>query len=155
MKSKISLLAILSVATILGLGTTASVLADEHPEDLVCVANAGPFFITNDEFANVTVPPGTNCIMLGNFIVHGNFQSNEGGAVGVNGGTVHGDVQIKGSTSANSGAIDTFIGGSLQLEDNDTLLILRNAIVGDLQCKNNAGLLLIDNKILGNNQCVD
>ena len=145
-------MAILSVATILGLGSVASVLADEHPENLLCEAS---FDAEGAAYDNVEVAPGASCI-IENAIIHGNFQSDGGGTlVGPNNSLVMGDVQIKNQPVGTLyGVVESTVLGNVQLEDNFGLGIVNDSIIGgNLQCQKNA-VVLIDSLFFGGGNTV-
>jgi hypothetical protein len=126
-------------------------------------------------FDNVNVPAGRTCTLVdsrvqGSVYVRGNAALNvqrtsilgniqaegarfvrlQGSAVSVNG-----SVQIKYGTAASSVAAGTFIGGSIQYEENTGSLSVLGARIGqDLQVfKNFGGASLLNNVINGNLQC--
>ena len=149
MKTK-TLLAILSVATILGIGSVASVQAGA-PENIECDGDT-----LTEVYDNVNVVAGSSCTLNGAVVV-GNVQADGATSVFITGTAVGGDVQIKNSTG---GALVVFssIGGSIQATENGGgTFVGTNTVFGDVQIEKNGGAINIvgGNTIFGNLQCKD
>lgn len=126
-------------------------------------------------FDNVNVPPGRNCTLIDSRVqgsiyvrgnatlnvyrtsIKGNIQSEGARYVRLHGSGVNldGSVQIKYATAASSIAAGTWIGGSVQYEENTGSLSISGARVGqDVQIFNNwGGASVFNNTINGNLQC--
>jgi len=104
-------------------------------------------------------------VWFGGITVHGNFQTDGAYRVILTKwcyaqddclySKVYGDVQMK-NLLYNSGVYETYVGGNLQVEENEWLSIYRNFVEGNLQAYKNTGGMYIDSCTIGGNlQCFD
>jgi len=111
-----------------------------------------------DVTGNVKVLPGGFLSAFGSSI-EGNVQG-DGGIVQLTDMTVGGNVQIKGATAANSGAVSSTIGGDFKYEESSGQAVaFENTIGGNLQAIKNtggaAGFSFTGNMVGGVIQCKD
>lgn len=104
---------------------------------------------------NVLVQANGALTVRNNARIEGNIQADGGKYVRVLGSDVDGDIQLEGLSGEKSVVQRSTIGGNLQMDSNDVLLVAQyNTIEGDLQAFSNTGGVVIRyNTIDGNLQC--
>lgn len=141
-----------------------------YADDVVCPASLGPVTIDGNVIVvgqceldrttvkgNVLLEAGGDLLARQARII-GNVQTDGAVRVRLRLTEIDGDVQLTGVFgSRNSSVVNSDIGGTLDIEDNQSRFVLRRNIVdSDLKAnKNTGGVLIRDNTVGGNLQCQD
>ena len=122
----------------------------------------GACTLNSTVFGDVYLMDGASFTLPAGSKVLGSVKANGAGAVELIGGTVYGDVQIKGSTGETK-ICGVHVMGDLQAEENTGATAIGhvegcpgNVVDGDLQAfKNEGDLTIVGNTIYGDFQCVE